>query len=82
VDDLKAVVAQNQASRRRMAMEAEALLEEEVDAFMDWWRSLDTVFTISSLRKKVEMIRKQELEKALSRMGNEFAGKTKRWSKP
>jgi glutamyl-tRNA reductase len=46
-----------------------------VDAFIDWWRSLDTVFTISSLRKKVEMIRKQELEKALSRMGNEFAGK-------
>jgi glutamyl-tRNA reductase len=75
VDDLKAEVAQNQASRRRMAMEAEALLEEEVDAFIDWWRSLDTVFTISSLRKKVEMIRKQELEKALSRMGNEFAGK-------
>jgi glutamyl-tRNA reductase len=75
VDDLKAVVAQNQESRRKMAMEAEALLEEEVEAFIDWWRSLDTVFTISSLRQKVEMIRKQELEKALSRMGNEFAGK-------
>ncbi|WP_008317103.1 glutamyl-tRNA reductase [Leptolyngbya sp. PCC 6406] len=75
VDDLKAVVAQNQESRRRMAMEAEALLEEEVEAFIDWWRSLDTVFTISSLRNKVESIRKQELEKALSRMGNEFAGK-------
>ncbi len=75
VDDLKAVVAQNQESRRRMAMEAEGILEEELDAFMDWWRSLDTVFTISSLRNKVESIRKQELEKALSRMGGEFAGK-------
>lgn len=75
VDDLKAVVAQNQESRRQMAMEAEALLEEEVEAFMDWWRSLDTVFTISSLRSKIEAIREQELEKALSRLGNEFAGK-------
>lgn len=75
VDDLKAVVAQNQASRRRMAMEAEALLEEEVESFMDWWRSLDTVNTISSLRSKVESIREQELEKALSRLGSEFAEK-------
>lgn len=77
VDDLKAVVAQNQESRRQMAMEAEALLEEELDAFMDWWRSLDTVFTISSLRSKVESIREQELEKALSRLGGEFGKKQK-----
>ncbi|MEM9007764.1 MAG: glutamyl-tRNA reductase [Cyanobacteria bacterium P01_F01_bin.86] len=77
VDDLKAVVAQNQESRRRMAMEAEALLEEELEGFMDWWRSLDTVLTISSLRSKVESIREQELEKALSRLGNEFGSKQK-----
>ncbi|QQE65501.1 glutamyl-tRNA reductase [Leptolyngbya sp. BL0902] len=75
VDDLKAVVAQNQASRRRMAMEAQVLLDEEVEGFMDWWRSLDTVGTISSLRNKVESIREQELEKALSRLGSEFAEK-------
>lgn len=75
VDDLKAVVAQNQESRRRMAMEAESLLEEELEAFMDWWRSLDTVFTISSLRSKVESIREQELEKAMSRLGGEFGNK-------
>ncbi len=75
VDDLKAVVAQNQESRRLIAMEAEQLLEEEVDAFEAWWRSLETVPTISSLRNKVETIREQELEKALSRLGSEFAEK-------
>ncbi|MGL5034213.1 MAG: glutamyl-tRNA reductase, partial [Microcystaceae cyanobacterium] len=75
VDDLKAVVAQNQASRRKMAQEAEGLLEEEVEAFELWWRSLETVPTISSLRNKVEDIREQELEKALSRLGSEFAEK-------
>ncbi|ACB53324.1 transfer RNA-Gln reductase [Crocosphaera subtropica ATCC 51142] len=75
VDDLKAVVAQNHASRRQMALEAEGLLEEEVEAFELWWRSLETVPTISCLRTKVESIREQELEKALSRLGTEFAEK-------
>lgn len=75
VDDLKAVVAQNQESRRQMALEAEGILEEEVEAFDVWWRSLETVATISNLRDKVEAIRAQELEKALSRLGSEFAEK-------
>lgn len=75
VDDLKAVVAQNTESRRKMAMEAEVLLDEEVEAFDMWWRSLDAVNTISCLRDKVETIRTQELEKALSRLGTEFAEK-------
>ncbi|WP_373526286.1 glutamyl-tRNA reductase [Nostoc sp.] len=75
VDDLKAVVAQNYESRRKIAQEAERLLEEEVEAFDIWWRSLETVSTISCLRNKVETIREQELEKALSRLGSEFAEK-------
>jgi glutamyl-tRNA reductase len=75
VDDLKAVVAQNQESRRKMAQEAEGLLDEEVEAFDTWWRSLETVTTISCLRNKIETIREQELEKALSRLGSEFGDK-------
>lgn len=75
VDDLKAVVAQNQESRRQMAMEAESFLEEELASFESWWQSLETVPTISSLRKKIEIIREQELEKALSRLGSEFDDK-------
>ncbi len=75
VDDLKAVVAQNQASRRQMAMEAELLLDEELASFTSWWRSLETVPTINCLRDKMENIRVQELEKALSRLGSEFAGR-------
>jgi len=75
VDDLKQVVAKNTASRRQMAQEAEALLDEEVESFEVWWRSLETVPTISCLREKVETIREQELEKALSRLGTEFAEK-------
>ena len=75
VDDLKEVVAQNHETRRKMAMEAEVLLEEEVEAFQVWWRSLETVPVINCLRHKIETIREQELEKALSRLGSEFAEK-------
>jgi glutamyl-tRNA reductase len=58
-----------------MAMEAESFLEEELASFESWWQSLETVPTISSLRKKIEIIREQELEKALSRLGSEFDDK-------
>lgn len=75
VDDLKAVVAANQESRRKIAREAEVIIEEEVINYLLWLRSLETVPTISCLRSKVEDIRAQELEKALSRLGSEFAEK-------
>lgn len=72
VDDLNTVVAQNQESRRQMAMEAQVLIEAEVEAFRLWLRSLETVSTISCLREKVETIRERELEKTLSGLGCEF----------
>lgn len=75
VDDLKAVVAANQENRRQMALEAEGIIEQEVANYINWWRSLETVPTISCLRTKVETIREQEMEKALSRLGSEFAEK-------
>ena len=75
VDDLKAVVAANHESRRKMAQEAEGIIEQEVANYILWWRSLETVPTISCLRSKVETIREQEMEKALSRLGSEFGEK-------
>ncbi len=75
VDDLKAVVAANQENRRQMAQEAEGIIEQEVESYILWWRSLETVPTISCLRSKVESIREQEMEKALSRLGSEFGEK-------
>jgi glutamyl-tRNA reductase len=72
VDDLKAVVAQNQERRQQMAQEAEGILDEEVANFDTWWQLLETVPTMNCLRDKMESIRTQELEKALSRLGSEF----------
>jgi len=75
VDDLEAVVAQNQEARRQLAQEAEVILEKELDAFLAWWHALETIPTIRCLREKMESIRTQELEKALSRLGSEFGDK-------
>jgi glutamyl-tRNA reductase len=75
VDDLSSIVEENRAYRQKLAAAAEVLLEQEIDDFQEWWRSLETVPTISSLRQKVESIREQEMEKAMSRLGKDFAEK-------
>ncbi len=75
VDDLNTVVAQNQESRLQTVMEAQVLIEQELEAFCVWHRSRETVSTISCLREKMETIREQELEKTLSRLGSDFAKK-------
>jgi glutamyl-tRNA reductase len=77
VDDLKTVVAQNQESRRQLALEVQVVIEEELEAFCVWYRLLEAFSTISCLREKVETIRERELEKTLSRLGSEFAQKHK-----
>ncbi len=75
VDDLSVIVAENRAQRQKLMLAAEGILEQEVEQFQEWWHSLETVPTISSLRQKVESIREQELEKAMSRLGKDFAEK-------
>ena len=75
VDDLKIVVLQNQENRRQMAMKAQVLIEEELQKFCVWHRSVETFSTITCLREKVETIRERELEKTLSGLGCEFAKK-------
>lgn len=78
VDDLKEVVAANQEERRRKALEAQALIEEELEAFDAWRDSLETVPTIKKLRQKVEGIRQAELEKCMSKMGDEIPKKQRK----
>ncbi len=75
VDDLKQVVDSNLAYRQQMSHQAQFLLDEEVQKFMGWCGFLEAVPTVNSLRQKIETIRLSELEKALSRLGIEFAGK-------
>ncbi|MCP9884892.1 glutamyl-tRNA reductase [Synechococcus sp. ATX 2A4] len=78
VDDLQEVVARNQEARREIAAEAEGLLQEESRQFLDWWDGLEAVPTLNRLRQQLELIREQELQKALSRMGPDLSARERK----
>ncbi|CDP00959.1 unnamed protein product [Coffea canephora] len=78
VDDLKEVVAANKEDRHRKAMEAQAIIAEESKQFEAWRDSLETVPTIKKLRAYAERIRAAELEKCLSKMGDDLPKKSRR----
>ena len=78
VDDLQEVVARNQDARQQIALEAEYLINEEARIFLEWWASLEAVPTINRLRSSLESIRKEELQKALSRMGPDFSARERK----
>jgi len=78
VDDLQEVVNRNQEARREMAAEAQGLLEEEARLFLEWWDGLEAVPVVNRLRRQLEDIREQELQKALSRMGPDLSARERK----
>ncbi|KAL8144148.1 hypothetical protein V2J09_017180 [Rumex salicifolius] len=78
VDDLKEVVEANKEDRLRKAMEAKAIIDEETKQFEAWRDSLETVPTIKKLRAYAERIRAAELEKCLSKFGDDLPKKQTR----
>jgi glutamyl-tRNA reductase len=66
IDDLQKVANENIKDREKEAQKAEAIVQDEMVKFVNWYRSLDVTPTIVALRKKFEEIRKKELEKTLS----------------
>ena len=66
IDDLQKVANENIKDREKEAQKAEAIVQDEVVKFVNWYRSLDVTPTIVALRKKFEEIRRKELEKTLS----------------
>ena len=70
IDDLEAVVAESLGARRREAALAERIVAHEAEQFRSWQASLDVVPAIASLRARAEEIRRRELAKAESRLGD------------
>ncbi|MBX6423687.1 glutamyl-tRNA reductase [Thermosulfurimonas sp. F29] len=68
IDDLKQVVEENLGRRRKEALRAERIIEEEVLKFERWWRELAVYPTIKALREKAEAIRRRELARTLPRL--------------
>jgi glutamyl-tRNA reductase len=78
VDDLQEVVSRNQEARREIAAEAEGMLAEEARLFLEWWDGLEAVPVVNRLRRHLEDIREQELQKALSRMGPDLSARERK----
>jgi glutamyl-tRNA reductase len=68
VDDLQQVAEENLAVRAREAAQAERIIEEEVEAFITWRRSLELAPTIVALRKRFGEVAEGELRRALPRL--------------
>jgi glutamyl-tRNA reductase len=68
LDDLQGVVQSNLRERQREADRAEVLIDREVAQFTHWLESLKVVPTIIAMRRKVESIREEELERVLAKL--------------
>jgi glutamyl-tRNA reductase len=54
------------------------MLEEESRLFLEWWDGLEAVPVVNRLRRRLEDIREQELQKALSRMGPDLSARERK----
>jgi len=70
IDDLQGVVDLNREGRAKEAEKAEHIIAQEVQTYQQWEQSLDAVPTIVELREKVETIRRKEVDKTLSQLGD------------
>lgn len=70
VDDLQSVIDENIKSRQHAAEQGEAMIKEEVDAFMGWLRAQDQMDLIKSYREKISSIQDETLDKALRLLNN------------
>jgi glutamyl-tRNA reductase len=69
VDDLQGVVDANVNERQKEADKAGMIIEDEIETFQKWQKSLDSVPAILALRGKADQIKKLELEKLFNKLG-------------
>ena len=64
VDDLAQVVESGVESRQAAVVEAETIIQQQVDGFLHWVQSRGVVPTIRALRARADDLRQAELERA------------------
>ncbi len=69
IDDLQHVVQKNLDERKKEAVKAQKIVEEEVEEFLRWFESLKVIPTIVSLQEKANEIKEKELEKTFRKLG-------------
>jgi glutamyl-tRNA reductase len=74
IDNLQDIVDDNIKIRKKEALKAEVIVEEEVKRYISWIKELEAVPTIVLLRTKVEAIVQAEMAKAKPWLQNLNAG--------
>jgi len=69
IDDLQQVATANLRERKKESAAAETIVEQEVQEFIEWRRSLEVVPLLVELRKRADEIRRAEIDKARNRLG-------------
>jgi len=70
VDDLTQVIEENLRSREEAALQAEEIIDDQVERFMAWLRSRDAVPTVRAYREHAQLLGARELEKATRQLKN------------
>ena len=68
MDDLQKVSRENLAARERAVVDAERLIDDELDELERWARSIELTPTIVALRDRVRGMLRAELEKTLPKL--------------
>lgn len=69
IDDLQGVVDRHHQERELAAVNAEKIIDEEMELFLKWHNSLYVVPTISALQQKGQKMKDALLERSLERLG-------------
>ncbi|MFC1779852.1 glutamyl-tRNA reductase [Thermodesulfobacteriota bacterium] len=77
VDDLQGVVQANLKERQKEAGKAEAIVEQEIGQFHLWLGNLEVKPTVIALRRKLDEIRQQELDKTFGNL-KDLTGKQRK----
>lgn len=68
VDDLQNIVAENQRHREQAARQAEQIVQDEREQFMNWFRSLSAQNHVRLYRQQADDIRQEQLAVALRKL--------------
>ena len=68
VDDLQEVIDENLQSRQLAAEEAREIIDEKVEHYLEWQRSLDAVDVIAELRTRAHGYSEEVLAKAMKQL--------------
>lgn len=69
VDDLQSVIDENLRARQEAARSAERIVEQRADQFLAQRREQDAAATITGFRQFLELLREQEVQKAMEALG-------------